>query len=603
MQPRFFMADFRLRFALSGFLLLGLGPFAVADEPPTTPAPDVPTVEERLQKLEEMNEKLLRQNQELSRQLNAVTETLKISAPAPAKPDAPAASVKPVVMDANTIKAQISTGAAVGGGDLLSPPEGGPADRSAGPDANTVDRLPSRGSAEGGGDLISFAPDDPKDARGIPMIGRFGRRFTNNGLWFESPDKVFQVHIGGRAQMDSAFFSTSNRVQFGPRGIGPLRDGVDIRRMRVRLEGALYENMLYVTEFDFINGTIPQGRANAGPLTSQYNTPGAATPVPLDLWVTFRNIPYIGHIRIGNQKEPMGFERLVSSRFLNFMERSFNQDAFYAPYDNGFVPGISTFSTYADRMGTYAVGIFKNVSNGYGYDVGGGNFKVTGRLTRLLLDEDDGRRLMHLGISGRQSSYDNGFQRFRARGPERAGLGNLWPLYANTGVFAGSGGQQALNLESVNVFGPWTINAEYLFHWSQNAVLPGNKHVGTIYNSGGYVEVLYFLTGEHRAYIRESALFDRVVPIQNAYWVKGKNGRPNASGHGAWQVGMRYNYLDLNDKNIQGGILNDLTFGLNWFINPNMKFQWNYSLTDRQSPGGLSSGLIQGFGMRYAMDY
>jgi hypothetical protein len=34
-----------------------------------------------------------------------------------------------------------------------------------------------------------------------------------------------------------------------------------------------------------------------------------------------------------------------------------------------------------------------------------------------------------------------------------------------------------------------------------------------------------------------------------------------------------------------------------------MKFQWNYSVTDRQSPGGLSSGLIQGFGMRYAMDY
>ena len=34
-----------------------------------------------------------------------------------------------------------------------------------------------------------------------------------------------------------------------------------------------------------------------------------------------------------------------------------------------------------------------------------------------------------------------------------------------------------------------------------------------------------------------------------------------------------------------------------------MKFQWNYSVTLRQSPTGLSDGTIQGFGMRYAMDY
>ena len=46
-----------------------------------------------------------------------------------------------------------------------------------------------------------------------------------------------------------------------------------------------------------------------------------------------------------------------------------------------------------------------------------------------------------------------------------------------------------------------------------------------------------------------------------------------------------------------------MTLGLNWFINPNLKFQFNYSVTDRQSPGGQSNGLIQGLGMRCAMDY
>jgi phosphate-selective porin OprO/OprP len=325
--------------------------------------------------------------------------------------------------------------------------------------------------------------------------------------------------------------------------------------------------------------------------------------VPLDLWVTFRNIPYIGHIRIGNQKEPMGFERLLSSRFLPFMERSFNQDAFYAPYDNGFVPGISTFSTYANRRGTYAAGIFKNVSNPWAYDVGGGNYKVTGRITYLLLNHDEGRRIMHLGLSARQSGYDNGQWRFRVRGPERAGLSSTWPLYANTGVINGSGGMQDINLESANVFGPLTVVAEYNFHWSQDAFLPGQPSVGTLFYSGGYVEVLYFLTGENNTYIRESGLFDRVVPRKNAYWVQGQRGAPNEWGWGAWQVGIRYNYLNLNDKGIDGGALNDITLGLNWFINPNMKFQWNYSITDRHLPPGKSDGTIQGFGTRFAFDY
>ena len=132
---------------------------------------------------------------------------------------------------------------------------------------------------------------------------------------------------------------------------------------------------------------------------------------------------------------------------------------------------------------------------------------------------------------------------------------------------------------------------------------PAGRNTGTLFYSGGYVEVLYFLTGEHRAYIRESGLFDRIVPRRNAYWVKGEEGKPDECGPGAWQVGFRYNYLDLNDEGIDGGILNDFTAGLNWFINPNMKFQWNYSVTLRQSPTGLSDGTIQGFGMRYAMDY
>ena len=78
---------------------------------------------------------------------------------------------------------------------------------------------------------------------------------------------------------------------------------------------------------------------------------------------------------------------------------------------------------------------------------------------------------------------------------------------------------------------------------------------------------------------------------------------------GAWQIGVRYNHLDLNDQGINGGILDNWTAGVNWFWNPNIKWQFNYTTTDRDvaavanpavSPG---SGRIHGFGTRLAFDF
>ena len=48
---------------------------------------------------------------------------------------------------------------------------------------------------------------------------------------------------------------------------------------------------------------------------------------------------------------------------------------------------------------------------------------------------------------------------------------------------------------------------------------------------------------------------------------------------GRWQIGARYNAIDLNDNGINGGILNSFTFGVNWFWTPNVKVQFNYDLT------------------------
>jgi phosphate-selective porin OprO/OprP len=99
--------------------------------------------------------------------------------------------------------------------------------------------------------------------------------------------------------------------------------------------------------------------------------------------------------------------------------------------------------------------------------------------------------------------------------------------------------------------------------------------------------------------------FDRVKPLENFFWVPGDGG--SFLGTGAWQVGARYNLLDLDDHGIHGGVLHNLTVGLNWFWNPNTKWQFNYIATyrdvSRTTQFADGSGWIHGWGMRLAQDF
>lgn len=413
------------------------------------------------------------------------------------------------------------------------------------------------------------------------------RTFWKNGLEFETKNKDFRVHVGGRVQFDSTWFAADEAVQQPPGGVGQLNDGVNFRRARLGVSGTMYEVIDWITEFDFVNSALN-------------GTTPINVPAPTDVFWTYTKLPYVGNVRVGNHKEPIGFEHLVSSRYLDFRERSFNQDAFYGPFNNGFVPGISAFNAICDERITWNFGVFKPTTNVFAFNTGGGEYSVTGRMTGLPWYVDDGRGLLHLGLTLRHAGMDNGLVRFRARGPLRSGPSVIQNVYADTGNINGSG-QNMVNAELVSVVGPWTFQSEWLVAGVDEAFVTGHSQVGTIVYTGGYAEVLYFLTGEHRAYNRAFGIFDRVVPNENFFLVPGVL-RP-LFGRGAWQVGARYSYLDLNSKGINGGILNDMTLGLNWFLNPNMKIQFNYTLTNRQSPTSTGDGYIQGLGVRLAHDF
>jgi phosphate-selective porin OprO/OprP len=72
-------------------------------------------------------------------------------------------------------------------------------------------------------------------------------------------------------------------------------------------------------------------------------------------------------------------------------------------------------------------------------------------------------------------------------------------------------------------------------------------------------------------------------------------------GLGAWELAVRYTYLDLSNKAIRAGRLDAMTLGLNWYLNTNAKIQFNYDYTQRgETP---TRGHVHGFGTRCAFDF
>ena len=128
---------------------------------------------------------------------------------------------------------------------------------------------------------------------------------------------------------------------------------------------------------------------------------------------------------------------------------------------------------------------------------------------------------------------------------------------------------------------------------------------GDYFAQGWYVEGLYFLTGEHRGYRREQPSYDRIRPSTNFFLTRGPH-HP-LFGQGAWEVGVRYDLLDLTNHGINGGTTHAVTLGLNWHLNPNMKVQWNYVWMDRGfEPVNVTDrrpGELDAFGMRFHWDF
>jgi len=381
------------------------------------------------------------------------------------------------------------------------------------------------------------------------------RVYWKSGLRLDSGDGNYKLKIGGRIQTDFAWFDQDKNDLWL---IEDAQDGAEFRRARLYISGDIYDSVEFKAQYDFAGGDADFK----------------------DVYLALNDIPTVGQLKIGHFKEPFSLEELTSSKYITFMERALPN--VFSPSRN---TGVQLMNNFFDGRMTAAAGFFYD-ADGYG-EAGdedrGWNF--TTRLTGLPYYAEEGRKLVHLGVSYSHQNPDEDI-RYRQR-PEAHSA----PRYIDTGSFRAD----AVDLwafEAALVYGPFSLQSEYFYTDVDTDWLCGDQDF-----DGWYVYGSYFLTGEHRPYKTSSGKFDRVKPNKNFnLWGDGEK------GWGAWEVALRYSELDLNtDRALRGGQEDNITAALNWYLNPNTRLMLNYIYADVEHD--LYEGDMQTLQARFQVDF
>lgn len=393
----------------------------------------------------------------------------------------------------------------------------------------------------------------------------------SDGLRFQDPGGQFDLRIGGRLFVDFAWFDQDDDLRDY---VFDEQDGGQIRLARLNFQGNLYEDFFYRFEYELAGNNGPSGFTDA--------------------FVGMKGIPYLGRVVIGHFKEPFGLEELTSNSSLTFMDRA--ATSAFTPVRNLGVKFQNAFWVVDDvpRM-TYAAGVFKETDNwpsANDADEDRG-WSVTGRVTGVPWYSEEPWRLLHLGAA------------YSLRNPDGATVNpyGLRPVvgsrlaqyrWLDTEGFEGFRLRDArvddvnlLGLEAALMYGPFSAQAEYMKSDVDSAF------GGELDFDGYYLYGTYTITGEHRAYGFSNGVMGRPRPS--------KNFAPGKGGWGAWELAARYAALDLDDAGVRGGELREITLGLNWYLNPNLRWMLNYTMSDVDRT--IFGGDINVMQMRFQVDF
>jgi len=394
-----------------------------------------------------------------------------------------------------------------------------------------------------------------------------------NGLEFESNDGNFKAKIGGRIQVDTQV--NWNDPDGAGKGTTDLSNDVGFRRARIYTDGTFFKDYDYRFEYDWArNGGGTQG-------------------------ITDAFIRYTGFkpfsLTIGQQNEGKSMESVMSNNYLTFIERSLPNNAFLeagpaSKYQLGIIGdtygklydlpytlrgGITTESVGAPAPGNSSNNAQGSINrNRFSGNTG---YQLVGRATFAPYRDQDGT-VLHTGAWGSwrsinnhyntDGSYRNGGWQFVSQ-PDTNMDRTSWIDTGNlTKGTRGTAGWREVDdismygLELAGAWGPAHFSAEYM-----QAQISGHGYSSEDSLEGFYAYAGYFLTGENRPYDDKKGVWGRVVPKHNFL---------GGSGWGAWEVAARYDLMDMNTKNINGGSIGAGTVALNWYLTPRLRLMTNW---------------------------
>ncbi|GAB4127183.1 MAG: hypothetical protein Kow0040_00510 [Thermogutta sp.] len=381
----------------------------------------------------------------------------------------------------------------------------------------------------------------------------------------------YSVTVDGRVFLDSVFFGQSAG---SVAAFGDAQDTVQFRTARLGAQGSGFDVFDYKIEVDFA------GRDSNNDQSTSFK----------DVYLGINDLPFLGRVQIGHFKEPFSIEELTSSRHITFMERSLLN--VFAPQRN---VGVAAYRVSENERFTFAFGGFRTIGDKPPYvadDDGGYAFTMRGTYLPWYDEATNGRGLLHLGLGYSYRDVDDPNQRIRARAET-----NVGPYILDTGVITGVEDFQLLDPEIAFVYGPFSVQAEYIAAFYNRAGNDADFHAA-------YVQMSYFLTGEHRPYDRKKGAFSRVKPFENFFRVRTCDGNIEM-GKGAWELAYRYSWLDLDDADagVFGGNSSDHTVGVNWYLNPYTRLMFNYVYAQVSPANNNPDSDLSVFQMRAQFDF
>ncbi|GAB3727420.1 OprO/OprP family phosphate-selective porin [Luteimonas pelagia] len=242
--------------------------------------------------------------------------------------------------------------------------------------------------------------------------------------------------------------------------------------------------------------------------------------------------------RVGQFKQPNSMEELSSTKNNDFISKAMVTNTF----------GVSR------RLGAsygYAEGPWTATASWFGRELTDGGARGAGYGLRGTFAPDVGEgNLAHVGVSYVDYDTANDSARLRTRPQaDQAGI-----RLVDTGTLADADRISTIGLEGMWATGPVKLQGEVM----RSTI--DRYNAGDFGAEGAYLAALWNVTGESFAY------------------KPGVPATPKAENPslGLWQLGVRYDTIDLDDGLVEGGEMDAVTVGVNWYWQKNFKFMLNY---------------------------